>query len=320
MMKKICMFFMAALLCAVVAFPVAASEVPDTEVMEISETSGVVVVDENHPARVIDEADLLSSSEEAELTEVLDEISTRQSFDLAVVTVNSTGGQDIISYTDDYYDYNGYGMGANFDGAMLLIDMGAREYYVSTCGYGIEALGDAELSYIFEQFQYDLSDGYYYDAFYTFAALSDEFVTSYHNGGVSEDGYYGYEDDYYGYEDDYYGYENDYYQDDSRGMGRITAILVILIICLAVGFLFAGIPMSRMKRQMRPVQLKAEAHDYLKPGSQKITKSRDAFLYNTVTRVPKPKQKSGGGGGSSFGGGVHMGSSGRSHGGMGGRF
>lgn len=312
MRRKICMFFMAALLCAVVAFPVAASEVPDAEVMEISETSGAAVIDENHPARVIDEADLLSSFEEDKLTEVLDEISTRQSFDLAVVTVNSTGGQDIISYTDDYYDYNGYGMGANFDGAMLLIDMGAREYYVSTCGYGIEALGDAELSYIFEQFQYDLRDGYYYDAFYTFAALSDEFVTSYHNDGVSKD-------DYYGYEDDYYGYEDNYYQDASRGMG-ITGILVILIICLAVGFLFAGIPMSRMKRQMKPVQLKAEAHDYLKPGSQKITKSRDAFLYNTVTRVPKPKQKSGGGGGSSFGGGVHMGSSGRSHGGMGRRF
>lgn len=302
MRKKMSMFFVAALLCVAVAFPVSAAAVPE----------------DNHPARVVDEADLLSDSEESDLLGLLDEISTRLAFDLAVVTVDSTGGQDIVSYTDDYYDYNGYGLGENYDGAMLLIDMGAREFYISTCGYGIEALGDEELSYMSDQFLDDLSYGSYYDAFHTFAALSDDFVTAYNSGSTSVFG-----DDYYGYEDDYYGYEDDYYEDyagaDSERRAGMKGVLIVLIISLILGFLFAGIPMSGLKRQMRPVMLKAEAHDYLKPGSKKITKSRDAFLYNTITRVPKPKQNAGSKGGS-FGGGVHMGSSGRSHGGMGGRF
>lgn len=314
-MKKITTIIMAFLLCILLVIPVSASEV-----VEISqETDAVVLADENHPARVVDDADLLSDTEESELMRVLDETSERLMFDLAVVTVNDTYGQDIISYTDDYYDYNGYGLGETFDGAMLLIDMGSREFYISTCGVGIEALGDYELSYISDQFLSDLSNGSYYDAFYTFATLSDSFVTSYQDGSTDVFG-----DDYYEYEDGYIDYEDGYYEDDygyeSDDSSVMVGLLTVLIISLILGFLFAGIPMSKMKRQMKPVMLKAQAHDYLKPGSQKITKSRDAFLYNTVTRVPKPKQNSNGHGGGSFGGGVHMGSSGRSHGGMGGRF
>lgn len=300
-MKKVCMFFAALLLCIGIAFPVSASEIPESEDVDI------MLFNETHPARVVDEADLLTDGEENDLAAQLDEISERLQFDVAVVTVNSTNGQDIIDFTDDYYDYNGYGLGEDYDGAMLMIDMGAREFYISTCGYGITALGDDELSYISDQFLNGLSDGDYYDAFCTFASLCDDFVTAESGGSVSAS------------VSDFYSDPNGYSSGGSTDGFKITGVIVMLVICLALGFLFAGIPMSRMKRQMKPVMLKAEARDYLKPDSRKITKSRDAFLYHTITRVPKPKQDSDHNGGS-FGGGVHMGSSGRSHGGMGGRF
>ena len=69
---------------------------------------------ESHPPRVVDEADLLTDTEESELLAQVDEISERQQVDVAVVTVNSLEGKDIQDYTADYYDYNGYGMGENF--------------------------------------------------------------------------------------------------------------------------------------------------------------------------------------------------------------
>ena len=217
-------------------------------------------------------------------------------------------------------------MGEDYDGAMLIIDMDNREFYISTCGYGITALGDNEISYISDEFLNSLSNGDYYDAFYTYATLCDEFVTAAVEGTVPAVGeeYYIDNEEYIPL-DEYNDYYSDGYYTDSSSSFGILGIIVILVVSLIVGFLIAFIPMGRLKRQMRTVQMKAAASDYVKSGSIRITNSRDAFLYSHVTRVPKPKDndnrhRGGHGGGMSFGGGVHMGSSGRMHGGGGGRF
>jgi len=52
------------------------------------------------------------------------------------------------------------------------------------------------------------------------------------------------------------------------------------------------------------------AADYEKPGSKRLTVSRDMFLYSRVTKTEKPKNDSG----------SHKSSSGRTHGGGGGSF
>ena len=93
--------------------------------------------------RVVDMADLLSDSEESSLLFKLDEISERQQFDVVVVTVGSLDGKTPTAYADDFYDYNGYGFGAEYDGVLLLVSMEERDWRISTCGYGITALTDA---------------------------------------------------------------------------------------------------------------------------------------------------------------------------------
>ena len=60
---------------------------------------------------VMDEADLLTDSEEEALSEMLEEISLKQGNDIVVVTVYSLGGKSAESFADDYFDYNGYGQG-----------------------------------------------------------------------------------------------------------------------------------------------------------------------------------------------------------------
>lgn len=127
----------------------------------------------NHPSRVVDEADLLNGDEEAELLEIVDEISERHQFDVVVVTMNSLNGEDIQYYAADYYDYNGYGMGDNYDGAMFIMSMEEREWFILTTGYGIDVLEDYEIDSIGEKMVSDLSDGYYFDAFITFAEEVD---------------------------------------------------------------------------------------------------------------------------------------------------
>lgn len=79
-----------------------------------------------------------------------------------------------------------------------------------------------------------------------------------------------------------------------------------LIIALVIGFVVAFIATAVMKGQLKSVRAKAEATDYVKPGSLQVTESRDLFLYRHVDRREKPK---------SSGSSTHTSSSGRSHGG-----
>ena len=86
--------------------------------------------------------------------------------------------------------------------------------------------------------------------------------------------------------------------------------LFVGVICLAIGLVVGLITVSRMKGQLKTVHARSGAADYVRSGSLQLTSSRDIFLYVNRTRVAKPKNN----------GGSHSGSSGRSHGGGGGKF
>jgi len=94
-MKK---FFSVLLLLLVItaAVPAPAAAIPDTRQLP----------------RLVDQADLLSSSEERALLKELDEVSERLGFDVVVVTAMTLGGKSPRAYADDFFDYNGYGFGS----------------------------------------------------------------------------------------------------------------------------------------------------------------------------------------------------------------
>jgi len=228
----------------------------------------------------------------------VDEISERQQFDVVIVTVESLEGEDIQYYAADYYDYNGYGMGDNHDGAMFLISMEEREWFVLTTGYGIDVLTDAEIDDMSETVVPYLSDGDYETAFSMFAGYCDKQI-AYENGDYEESD---------GYEDVYYEADSSYDSDNQSGSPGIVLSVII-------GMALAFVPILIMGSQLKSVHMQISAGGYEKSGTRKITVSRDTFLYHTVNRVPKPKENSSSGGSSTF-----HGSSGRSHGGRGGGF
>ncbi len=89
-----------------------------------------------------------------------------------------------------------------------------------------------------------------------------------------------------------------------------------LVFALIVGIIVAFIATSVMKSQLKSVRFKSGANDYVKRGSMKVTVSRDLFLYKTIRKVARPKNT----GSSGSSGSSHRSSSGRSHGGGGGKF
>lgn len=275
---------------AISAYMYAAAQLIQPDSTLSSGAESTIILDTRE--RVVDMAELLSDSDKTALLSKLDEISERQKLDIVVLTVNTLDGKTPRDYADDFYDYNGYGFGENKDGILLLVSMEDRDWWISTTGYGITALTDAGIEYISKKFLSDLSDGDYAQAFTTYAELCDQFITQAKTGEPYDTG-----------------------NMPKEPFNVAWNILVAFVIGLVVAFVVTNI----MKKQLKTVQLKSEANNYVKSNSMIVTENRDLFLYNQVSRRARPKEtdnRSGSSGGSS----THTSSSGSSHGGGGGKF
>ena len=238
--------------------------------------------------RLTDSAGLLDDEEYDNILSALDEISVRQKFDVVIVTLESLGDYDsAMECADDYYDYGGFGYGADHDGVLLLISMEERDYWISTCGYGIKVFTDRGIDRMKEQIQPYLSSGDYYKAFNTFISWTDDYII---DARVDSE------------------YEN-------TELSDMPLSPLWFIIAFGLGMIISGITVAGMKGRLRSVRPKFRADSYVRDGSLNVTSSRDMFLYSSVSRTAKPEPES-----SSGGSNTHTSSSGTTHGGGGGKF
>lgn len=249
------------------------------------------VTAEDDMIRIADWAELLSESEEVELSDCLDEISERQQLDVVIVTVDSLEGADVTAYADDFFDYNGYGFGENKDGILFLISMEERDWCISTSGYGITAFTDAGQEYLSEKFLPYLSDGEYAEAFRTFAVWCDDYITQARAGTP-------------------YDVDNV----PTEPFSPLGAFIIAVVIGLIVAFIATGI----MRLGLRSVFSEPKADSYIKKDSLNLTKNYDLFLYRNVTRTERQRETSTAS--SSGGSTTHTSSSGNTHGGSKGKF
>lgn len=237
----------------------------------------------NNTPLLVDEADLLTDSEENALLSRLEEVSRTGQTDIVVVTINSLYGEDVQDYADDFYDDSGYAE----DGVLLLISIDDSEWYIATAGFGITAVTDAGRKYMAEQFVGELSDGAFFDAFIAYADLCDEFIRQARNGEPYDVG---------------------------NLPKRPFPLVGNLLLSFGIGPMAAFVMTGRMKGELKTVTIQEKAADYVKGGSLKVTRSNELFLYAQTNRQAKEKQASTGGSD------THTSSSGRTHGGGGGKF
>lgn len=239
---------------------------------------------------VVDNADLLTQTEENELSKKLQDISDELQFDVVVVTTNSTGSKTATEYADDYFDYNGYGRGSNNDGALFLVDMGDRKWAISTSGYGIEAIVDSALDDMEEEIVPYLKSGDYDCAFNEFADLTYDIVNDAKNG-------------------------KSYSNSTTSTTKNHKNIGTNLIVAFSIGAGISLIIILVYRSKLKPVKFQKEAKEYIVPGSFNLRRSDDVFLYFNITKVPIPKNND-----SDDSGSFHSSSSGSSHGGSSGSF
>lgn len=204
---------------------------------------------------LIDNADLLSVSEETSLRTRLAEISAAYGAEVCILTVASSGNTDVDTLVNTRFDNDGYGYGDNHDGVLLLVCMDPREYRILSNGFASEAITMDDIDSIGDNIVSYLSDGDYAEAFEAYAEECDYYLNGHINGFPFAFG---------------------------------TNLLIAVVFGLVVGFIVASV----LKGQLTSVRRQDKANVYVKAGSFNLTRSNDFFLYRTVTRTEKPKSNS----------------------------
>lgn len=83
---------------------------------------------------VINDLGYLTTDEEINLQKEIDNIKSTYGLEAVIVFVDDSDVYDSVAYADDYFDYNGYGVGDDNEGILFLIDMYNRQLVISTTG------------------------------------------------------------------------------------------------------------------------------------------------------------------------------------------
>ena len=268
--KKIAAFLAALTLC--LAFPLAV----------LADTSAV---------KLIDDANLLSSSEYEEAVAILEGVSSKYDVDIAVLTVNGLQGKTIRDFSDDFYDEHGYGTGEDKSGVLWVIDMDSRESYISTSGEGISAVTDYGKDLMAGRLNPYLSSGDYLGAIKEYANIADEYFSAERSGQPVDN------------------YEPETQETEPAGAGTYVAGGVASV---AGGFGLSFAATGSMKRKMKSVRRQTTANAYATDAGIQLTEHSDRYLYHRIVAVPIPRNNDGPKGGGSS---VHMSSGGHMHGG-----
>ena len=234
--------------------------------------------------RLVDNADVLTDSEEKSLLAKLNEISERQQIDVIIVTTYNAEYNTITQFADDY---NGSNFGDDGDGILLAMDFGKRDWAISTKGKAIRAFTDAGQKYMTDIFIPYISDGDIYKGFDTFADLCDKFIKQYKTGSAYDVGNLPKE----------------------RNMVFLIGASVIPALLLAFAVCYG------MTSQLKTVRRQYAADSYELRNSFYVNTAEDFFLYKRLSRTRRESSSSSGGGSS-----THRSSSGGTYGGSSGKF
>lgn len=232
---------------------------------------------------IVDNAGLLSDLEKEELVSSINEFKEDYKIDLAIVTSDGLGGKDAQSFADDFYEENNYGIGKEYSGVLLLIDMQERDICISTEGQALNYFDDNRLDSIIEDVSKYLSNEQYLDGFKIF--ITD--IKYYMDLGTVE---------------------------NQQLYSENTNVIKVLIIALIVGIIAATIACLIVVFSYKSPKATSSIN-YVDRDSIKFNKKKDIFI-NTYTTRSKIEKNNDNGGKTT----VHKSSSGRTHGGRTGKF
>lgn len=227
-----------------------------------------VAADSTH---IEDGAGLFTNDEIQSLENKAQDLSDKIKGDVYLVTTN-TNSEEPRSFSDEYLREK---VGNDNNGAVLLLDMGQREIYVSTSGNMIDYITDSRLDNMLDQIAPNLSDGLYYDAATAYFDQSDAYVEA--------------------------GVPSGHYRVDEE-TGKITYYKTITLMEGAIALLLAAVAaiaffvVIKSKYQLK---LGTYSYPYQENSDVNLTVNENQLINSFVTtrRIPKNTNNLSGGGG-----------------------
>ena len=236
----------------------------------------------------------LSEPKVQQLQGSIDEIANKYNLDTVIVITDNTEGKTSMEYADDFYDYNNYGFDSEKSGILLLVNMDAREIWISTTGKAINIFSDTRIDTMINEITSYLSDGDYEGASRKFLERVDYYGTK---GVVTDD-------------EDLSIEENSTPPSFSSRLKEKIISPATYAIALIISLLITLVVTLRSKRNVT-----VNNRTYEDKGSFSLTNKQDIFVGENTTRRKIQKQSN-----NSSHSTTHTSSSGSTHGGGGGSF
>ncbi len=268
--------------------------------------AGLTVCAQAEGAMVVDDAGLFTDSEIDRLEAMIQDIQETYQMDAVVLTTRDTpftsNDSVLVDYADRYFEDNGYGLGEDRAGVLLMIDMNNRYFYLSTAGVMIDYLSDSRIENILDD-AFDAMEGSGTYGSAAIAALTR--VQRYLRAGI-EEGSFRY---------------------DAATGKRLTGLYNRLTTAEALFALLVGAAVALLivlsVRGGYSLAGTTYHYDRGRLSSRHLSMENEQFLRQHITRTRTPPPSSGGGssgGGHAGGSAVHTSSGGMSHGGGGRHF
>lgn len=269
--------------------------VPDyIEVTEANKSNIMMTPAVDAKEKVYDFADLFNNTQESELFDKLTNFRKQTNLDIVIVTIDYNNKHNSAKYSDDFYDYNEFGIGDDRSGLLFLIDMDIRNIYVTTTGKAINIYTDQRINNILDNVFSYFGNQEYYVGTNKFVDLA----LNYAKINVDDDSKYVINSD------------SELVKDRS---GLVNVFFVSVIITIIAIVIMANLNNNVAKAN--------SSKSFLNKDTLVVKKINEVFLGSTVSKVRIDNGSSSSGHRSSGRrSSTHRSSSGRSHGGGGRRF
>lgn len=255
---------------------------------------------------ILDHAGLFTDADVQKMQTFIQRIEDKHQVDMVILTTNEVPDDyseemwRIRSFADDFYDQGGYGMGEDFSGMLILLDMNNRALWLSTGGVMIEYINDSREESILDAGYTDLRMSNYGSAMIYMLARVEYYMDK-----GREEGTFLY-DEVTGQR--LSGIYNALTTAE-QGVAALAGIAVAFMVYMSVGGSYSLIGSTY-------------SYDRGSNAAVSFTRDDEVFVRQFTRRTPRSTGSSSGGssGGRSGGSGVHRSSGGRSHGGGGRRF
>lgn len=252
----------------------------------------------NDETSLIDQAGVLTDDEEIKLEEMIGQFTLTNKLDLAIILIDDESFTSPKNDAENFYNDTKMGYGDTENGLLFYINFATRDFYMIAKNLGKDIYPNYDIDNITSAISGDLSSGNYYDALKSYINLCDGYAKAYYKNINKSDSNI----DSSNHSQDTNVYDNyDYTDNSNTNISWKTEAIIF-----GIGLLISLLVILGLRASMNTAKSATYAGNYIIPGSFKLYRESDKYLYSRTSRTAKPKENSssssGSGGGSSSSG------------------